>query len=126
MNTTLVLEKWIEEMTGIFFSWEEGILALYLFSETIRKTKNCKEIYKNIAAASVILSTKILRDRDYLTIWSMENIRPPYPPFLDSSSIVKAEKFILQNFDYNLINATNKCFNIENRIGVQKQLLTRV
>jgi len=141
------LEEWINEIMIEPFSHEESILALYLFSETLKYRRiksfdisnqvleefrtSCsrispfKELCKNIAAASVVLSTKILGDGDYFTIADMEYIRPPFPPFMNSKSIIKAEKIILEVFDYNLVNAANTCFNIEPRYSVYKQISSR-
>jgi len=124
----LDLENWIGMLVERSFSHEESVLALYLFSETIRKlfVKNpSREIYKTIAAASIVLSTKILGDGEYFTICEMGYICPPYPPFLVSDTIVKAEKFILETFDYNLVNVINDCFNIEHRLNMHKQILSR-
>ena len=137
------LESWIGMMLERSFSSEESVLALYLFSETIKMEKvltkegnrsffieklqdtTYRELYKTIAAASVVLSTKIMGDGEYFTICEMECTRPPFPPFLDSIAIVKAEKIILEIFNYNLVGVVNKCFNVEHRMGVHKQILAR-
>ena len=127
-KNTIDLENWINEVIEGTFSQEEGVLASYLFSESkkILSIKNPSiEIYKSIAAASIVLSTKLLGDGEYFTIYKMEYTCPPYPPFLDSISIIQAEKMILEIFDYNLVNVTNKCFNINNRFNVQKQILEK-
>ena len=125
----LVLERWIEVTVEKSFSQEESLLAQYLFSETIKKyytSSITDEFYKTIAAASIVLATKLLEDDgNYFTVCEMECICPPYPPFLDSSSIIEAEKIILENFDYNLVNATIKCFNLNSRLRVHNEILSR-